>query len=260
MNGQFSALTRRMALVFIACVTAACAGGGRSQKIVLVAGATGQTGMQIVRHLQQDGFRVRALVRDPDKAREQLGPDVDYAQGDVKDVAAVTAATSGAFAVISSIGARGKDGPDRPEMIDYQGVRNLVDAARAAKVRQFVLVSSRGVTQPDHPLNRMFGNVLSWKLKGEDYLRASGLAYSVVRPGGLLNEPGGKSDIAFEQGDAPMGARVLSISREDVAIVCVEALRNPDAKFRTFEIHRVDGPPVTNWKAKFAALKPDAPR
>jgi len=72
---------------------------------------------------------------------------------------------SGVDAVISSIGARGKDGPDRPEMIDYQGVRNLTDAAKAAKVRQFVLVSSR--SDPGRPsLNRMFGDVLVWKLKG----------------------------------------------------------------------------------------------
>ena len=260
MNRPFPALTRRLALALLACTAVACTGMGKSPKTVLVAGATGQTGMQIVRHLQQQGYRVRALVRDADKAREQLGADVDYVQGDVKDAAAVKAAAAGAFAVISSIGARGRDGPDRPEMIDYQGVRNLVDAARAAGARQFVLISSRGVTQADHPLNRMFGNVLAWKLKGEEYLRASGIPYTVVRPGGLLNEPGGISDIAFEQGDTPVGTRVLSIPREDVAIVCVEALRHPEAKNRTFEIHRLEGPPPSDWQARFAALRPDPAR
>lgn len=69
----FSALTRRLALALLACTAVACTGMGKPSKTVLVAGATGQTGMQIVRHLQQQGYRVRALVRDTDKAREQLG-------------------------------------------------------------------------------------------------------------------------------------------------------------------------------------------
>jgi uncharacterized protein YbjT (DUF2867 family) len=244
-------------VALVALVTAACAGMSKVPEVVLVAGATGQTGRQIVNHLQQSGYRVRALVRDPLKVNDQqLGPQTEYVVGDVKDRTAMAAAMSGVTAVISSIGARGKDGPDRPEMVDYGGVKNLVDAAKAAKVRQFVLVSSRGVTQPDNPLNRMFGDILVWKLKGEDYLRASGLAYTIVRPGGLLNEPGGTSDLAFEQGDRKLSG-VLPIAREDVAIVCVQALKNPGAKFRTFEVNRTDGPPVTDWKAKFASLKPD---
>jgi len=257
MNTRSSTLARRLALILMAGVLAACTGMGKAPKTVLVAGATGQTGVLIVRQLQQQGYHVRALVRDPEKARGQLGPDVDYVQGDVKDAATVNAAAAGVQAVVSSLGARGKDGPDRPEMIDYHGVRNLVDAARAARVRQFVLISSRGVTDKNHVLNRMFGNVLVWKLEGENYLRASGLAYTIVRPGGLLNEPGGKGEIVLEQGDKPVGGRGLFIPREDVATLCVEALEHPEAKFRTFEVHRVDGPPVSDWKARFAALKPD---
>ena len=260
MINKVPACIRTLLVALIAVATAACAGSSKTPQIVLVAGATGQTGQQIVKHLQQEGFHVRALVRDPLKVNDQqLGPDTEFVVGDVKDRATMAAAMTGASAVISSVGARGKDGPDRPEMVDYEGVRNLVDAAKAAKVRQFVLVSSRGVTQPDNPLNRMFGNILVWKLKGEDYLRASGLAYTIVRPGGLLNEPGGKSDLAFEQGDRKFSGP-LPIAREDVAMVCVQALKIPEAKFRTFEVSSAEGPPVTNWKAKFASLKPDTKR
>ena len=183
MINNIPACMRTLLVALVAVATAACAGTSKGPQIVLVAGATGQTGQQIVRHLQQQGFHVRALVRDPSKVNDQqLGPDTEYVVGDVKDRATMDAAMSGASAVISSVGARGKDGPDRPEMVDYEGVRNLVDAAKAARVRQFVLVSSRGVTQPDNPLNRMFGNILVWKLKGEDYLRASGLAYTDRSP------------------------------------------------------------------------------
>jgi uncharacterized protein YbjT (DUF2867 family) len=236
----------------------ACAGMDKAPRSVLVAGATGLTGQQVVQHLKKDGYRVVALARDPDKARAQLGADIEIRKGDVKDPATLVPAMSGVDAVISSIGARGKDGPDRPEMVDYQGVVNLVDAAKKADVGQFVMVSSRGVTQTDHPLNKMFGNVLTWKLKGEDYLRASGLPYTIVRPGGLLNEPAGKGEVIFEQGDRRFGGSTLSIAREDVAIVCVQALKYPEAKFRTFEIHRAQGTPVTDWQAKFASLKPES--
>jgi uncharacterized protein YbjT (DUF2867 family) len=103
----------------------------------------------------------------------------------------------------------------------------------------------------------MFGNVLVWKLKGEDYLRASGVPYTVIRPGGLLNQPGGQGDIVLEQGDRKISG-VLSIPREDVAIICVEALKHAEARNRTFEVHRAEGAPVGDWKAKFAGLKPDA--
>lgn len=249
---------RAAALMAASALLAACAGTDKAPQTVLVAGATGQTGQHVVKQLRLDGYRVRALVRDTAKAKTQLGEDIEYVQGDVKDPASLGAAFTGVSAVVSSIGARGKDGPDRPEMVDYQGVRNLVDAARAARVQQFVLVSSRGVTQPDHPLNRMFGDVLKWKLKGEDYLRQSGLAYTVVRPGGLLNEAGGQGTVVFEQGDRRFGGTVLAIPREDVAKVCVAALRYPEARFRTLEIHREPGEPVTEWRAKFAALKPDS--
>lgn len=259
MKGLFPTLLRRMALILMAALPMACTTAMDSQpEIVLVAGATGQTGSLIVQQLQQDGFQVRALVRDLEKARTRLGPGVELVQADVRDAGAVRAATAGVSAVVSAISASSKDGPERPETIDYEGVRNLVDGAVAAGARQFVLISSRGVTDPDNILNRIFGNVLMWKLKGEDHLRASGLAYTIVRPGGLLNEPGNTGKIIFDQGDPPMDEKGLFIPREDVATICVEALKHPEARFRTVEIHRVDGMPATDWKARFAGLKPDA--
>jgi uncharacterized protein YbjT (DUF2867 family) len=255
-------ITRRTALTIASalaagvlvssCATTSLPPGPRT---VLVAGATGQTGQLIVRELLASGYAVRALVRDTAKARQTLGEEVQLVQADIKDPTTLAAAFAGTDAVISAVGARGARGPDRPEAIDYQGVKNLVDAAVAARSQQFVLVSSRSVTQPDNPLNRLFGNVLIWKLKGEDALRASGVPYTVVRPGGLTNGPGGDKDVVFEQGDAVSAQ--TTITRADVARVCVEALKYPEARNRTFETSARAGSPVTDWRAKFAALKPD---
>ena len=254
-------ITSRKALLIAASMAASLTLAGctttsqAAPKKVLVAGATGQTGRLIVSELLAGGYEVRALVRDEAKARQLLGDKVELVKGDIKDPATLPSAFAGTDAVISAVGARGAKGPDRPEAIDYQGVKNLVDAAVANRSQQFVLVSSRSVTQPDNPLNKLFGNVLIWKLKGEDALRASGVAYTVVRPGGLVNGAGGEQDIVFEQGDGV--SEQSTITRADVARICVEALKYPEARNRTFEVGARPGPPVTDWRAKFAALKPD---
>lgn len=222
-------------------------------ELVLVAGATGRTGTEIVSGLLADGYRVRAFVRDTDKAREKLGDGIEYAQGDVRDLATIEVALDGVSALISAIGAGRGDPSNGPEFVDYGGVKNLAAAAAAADLRQMVLVSSMGVTHEDHILNKMFDNVLTWKLKGEDALRASGVPYTVVRPGGLTNAPGGEHDIIFEQGDKEGGA----IPRADVARVCVAALDFTDAVNKTFEINGGKNPPTTDIAAAFAALAAD---
>jgi uncharacterized protein YbjT (DUF2867 family) len=243
-------------LTALATLTTGCSAAGSQNRIgqVLVVGATGQTGRLIVSDLQQAGYRVSAFVRDAEKARKLLGDDVQLFTGDVKDAASIAPAMQNADAVISAIGARGAKGPDRPEIIDYLGVKNLADAAASAGVKHFVLLSSMGVTHEDHPLNKMFGNVLVWKGKGEQALRDSGVPYTIVRPGGLVNEAADQGRITLVQGD-PRGQVV--IPRADVATVCVEALRNPESINKTLETYRVDGEPVTDWAAAFAALARD---
>ncbi|MEZ5562425.1 MAG: SDR family oxidoreductase [Gammaproteobacteria bacterium] len=253
-------MTRRNILIGT-CLLAlgACTSGradlGSSPRTVLVAGATGRTGTPVVTQLLAEGYKVRALVRDPEKARETLGDQVTYLTGDVTDPATLAPAMQGVDAVISAIGAKGKDGPSRPEVIDYEGVKNLAAAASAAGVKQFVLVSSRSVTQKDHPLNRMFGDVLIWKLKGENALRASGVPYTIIRPGGLVNAEPGQASFVFEQGDEVRGQ--TRIARADLATICVQALKYPEALNRTFETHTVPGSPITDWRARFRELKPD---
>jgi len=223
--------------------------------LVLVVGATGRSGPGLLDALKADGFkRVRALVRDPATARAKVGADVELVQGDVRDPASLAKALAGVDYVVSGLGSNTFHDPaNSPEKVDYEGVRNLANAAKSAGVRHFVQISSLGVTNPNHPLNR-FGKVMEWKLKGENALRASGVPYTIVRPGGLGDGPGGKVGIRVGQGDTiPTGA----IQRADVGTVCIKALGNPDAAGKTFEI--VGGEPgvTVDWSSFFKPLKKD---
>jgi uncharacterized protein YbjT (DUF2867 family) len=257
-----AALVAALGLVFAAC--SACAGTAAGMAagpraggaVVLVAGATGGTGREVVRQALARGYRVRALVRDEAKAREIFADTVQYAVGDVKDAGTLPAAVKGATYVVSALGSNSRREPaNKPEFVDFGGVASLAKAAKSAGVRQFVLVSSMGVTDPDHPLNRILDNIMSFKLKGEDALRASGVPYTVVRPGELKDLAGGGA-LRFLQGDAK-GVRGQT-TRADVATACVEALGRKDALNKTFEMLGDPAGAPVDWSKAFAGLHADA--
>lgn len=118
---------------------------------VLIAGATGGVGLHLVRRLLARNDPVRALVRDVEKARRVLGSEVELMAGDTRKPHTLVPAVVRARAVISATGSRSPLGPNSPKHVDYEGVRNLVAAARGAGMEHFVLVSSIGVTRPDLP-------------------------------------------------------------------------------------------------------------
>jgi uncharacterized protein YbjT (DUF2867 family) len=102
-------------------------------------------------------------------------------------------------------------------------------------------------------LNLLSGDALKWKAKGEAHLRASGVPYTIVRPGGLVDEPGGQTGLDFQQGDEGSGR----IARADVAAVMIAALDRPAALRKTFEVVSDQDAPVDAWRNGFSALKPD---
>lgn len=225
-------------------------------ELVLVAGATGRTGKLAVQQLSARGYRVRALVRDAAKANEQFPRGVDVVVGDVRDPASLKAAVKGAKFVVSAIGAGGGPNPEPgngPEDIDNLGVANLAQAAKAARVKHLVLVSSAATSRhADYPVPFM-RPILAAKFKGETALRASGVPYTIIRPGGLVDESGGKLAVQFMQGDKSVGR----IPRADVATVCIEALGRKSAQGKTFEIVSGKGAWPNNWASEFAALAAD---
>ncbi len=245
------------ALLLSSAAVPAFAAEKKSAPLVLVIGATGGTGREVVKQALGRGLQVRALVRDEAKARAQLGDAVQYVVGDVRTGAGVEAALKGVDYVVSALGSNIRKDPDNtPERVDYGGVKALAEASAAAKVKHFALVSSMGATHTDHPLNRMFGNILIWKKKGEDALRGSGVPYTIARPGGLLDAPGGAAGVRVFQGDDLRNQG--HIPRADVATVCLEALGNPAARGKTFELIGDSAGIRTDFAAMFAGLAADA--
>lgn len=221
--------------------------------LILVAGATGRTGRAVVEELLAEGYRVRALVRNVDRARTVLPHNIEFSLGDVRRRESIDPALIGVSALISTIGASFGDPDNSPEFVDYGGVKTLVEAAADARLNYFVLVSSGGVTHEDHVLNQRFNNVLIWKFRGEEVLRNSGIPYTIVRPGGLTDELGGDHSLLFLQGDNHQG----TIPRRDVARVLVAALGNSTAVGKTFELFSGVDSPSADLHDQFADLVAD---
>lgn len=219
---------------------------------ILVAGATGRTGQIIIRKLVSNGIHPHALVRDIPTAEALFGEGVSLHIGDVRDFETLIQPLEGTDALISAIGTCTPVGGNCPKRVDYEGVANLVKAAQMKGVRRFILISSIAVTHPEHPLNR-FGKILDWKLKGEEALRHSGLEYTIIRPGGLTNNPAGCKALVFSQGDQITG----TLSREDLADICLQALQQPKLTQVTFEAIQAENKGQSNWAGLFASLIPD---
>jgi len=231
-----------------------------SRDTVLVAGATGRTGRLVLAQLKADGrFEVRALARDTGKAAREIGADYAWVAGDVTRPESLEAPMRGVAYVICAIGATERSGPNGPEFVDYGGVKNLTDAARRAGARQLVLVSSIGAGGEGGftrwILNLIGGDVLVWKARGEDYLRRSGLGYTIIRPGGLGDAPGGAVGLRLAQGDTEFG----DITRADTATVAIAVLGNAEATGKTFEVISDKDAPLNAWRKAFAGLKRDPP-
>jgi uncharacterized protein YbjT (DUF2867 family) len=229
-------------------------------KTILVAGASGRVGHRVVQQLQAQGLQFRALTRDAGSARQRWGeklPGVAWVSGDVRDAARMRKIVGGSDLVICVIGSREISGPNSAEFVDHGGVKNLVDAARAAGVRRFVLLTAIGVTDKEHPFNKATRGALEWRFKGEQYLRASGLDYTIVRPGGLIDAPAGKQGVRLAQGDDWKPVLRATLSRDDLALVLIETLRAPEARNVTFEIVNDGAVPVGAWREELRKLRPD---
>ncbi len=215
-----------------------------------VAGATGRTGLRITQELVARNIPVRALVRNLDKGKEMLPQEAELVIGDVLKPESLPDAIADSSVLFCATGAAPSFDPTGPYQVDYQGTKNLVDAAQAKGIKHFVFVSSLCVSKFFHPLN-LFWLILVWKKQAEAYLQRSGLTYTIVRPGGLKDEDNSdgivmsSADTLFEK----------SIPRIKVAQICVEALFQESARNKIVEVITNPQAPQKTWEELFSAVK-----
>ena len=214
-----------------------------------VAGATGETGRRIVGELLRREIPVRALVRNIATAQAILPAGVELIEGDVLNLESILTAMGDSTVVLCATGAKPSLDPTGPYQVDFEGTKNLVNAAKTKDIEQFVFVSSLCVSRFFHPLN-LFWLILWWKQQAEQYLIASGLNYTIVRPGGLKNDDNSDSVVMS-------GADTLfegSIPRQKVAQVCVESLSSPQSQNKVLEIVAQPTAPAKSWEDLFASV------
>lgn len=264
------------------------------EDLVLLAGATGGVGQLVVGKLLGKGLRVRILARNAAKATQMFNNRVEIAVGDTRELSTLPVVMQDVTHIICCTGttafpsARWEFDPnlnfiewgniflnptDReakakntPAKVDAQGTSNLVTVA-PPHLKRFVFVSSCGVLRKDKfPFSVLnaFG-VLDAKHKGEEAIINSGLPYTIIRPGRLIDGPytsydlntllraktEGKLAVVVGTGDTLVG----DTSRIDVAAACVESIFHPSTENRVFElVNQGTRPPVIAWEALFSQL------
>ena len=214
-----------------------------------VAGATGETGKRIVQELIARDIPVRAFVRDLEKASSILPAIVDLVQGDVLKPETLSTALGDSTVLLCATGAAPSFDPTGPYKVDYEGTKNLVDAAKVKGIEHFAFVSSLCTSKLFHPLN-LFWLILVWKKQAEEYIQKSGLTYTIVRPGGLKNEDN-SNPIVMQGADTMFDG---SIPRQKVAQVCVESLFEPASRNKIVEIVSKEDAAAKSFAELFTAV------
>lgn len=190
---------------------------------VAIIGATRGVGRQLVEQTLAQGHRVWALVRDPGRM-DLHHPHLHLIPGDVLDPAAVGGLVAGAECVVMSLGKTA----DNPVDVCSRGTRNVVEAMKEAGRRRLIVVTSMGVGDSRDQVSLGFRLVMMTALKAvmadkeaqERIVRESGLDWTLVRPGGLLDTP------ATGQYVHGLDKKITAgrISRADVAAFILQTL------------------------------------
>ena len=185
--------------------------------------------MCLLRRLAERGDVARGLIRKPDHAAdlERLGAQPVLADLEHEDI---TAAVAGAAAVVFAAGAGPGSGPERKRTVDLGGALKLIEAARANGIRRYLMVSSMGADDPAAASEQM-RPYLEAKAEADEALQASGLDYTIVRPGRLTDDEGtGLVEVA------PSLGRRGAIPRDDVAATLLACLDIETTIGKTFEL------------------------
>ena len=203
---------------------------------VLVVGGHGKIALRLLRLLAARGHHARGLIRRPEQAADLKAVGAVPVLGDLESEPSLEPYAEGADAVVFAAGAGPGSGPERKRTVDLGGAVKLTDAAVALGVRRYVMISSIGADRPAAASGAM-RPYLDAKSAADRYLVASGLDFTIVRPGSLTDDPGtGRVRLSTE-----LGGRA-PVPRDDVAAVIAEMLEAPNTIGVTAELFTGDVP------------------
>jgi uncharacterized protein YbjT (DUF2867 family) len=198
---------------------------------VAIAGGHGKVALRLARLLAARGDRVRSLIRNPDHAGdvEATGAEAVLCDLEAVDAEGLAEQVAGADAVVFAAGAGPGSGAERKRTVDLGAAVKLVGAAERAGTGRYVMVSSIGAHDPEAGPEPM-RPYLRAKAEADAALAASGLDFTIVRPGSLTDDPAtGRVELSTELG------RRGPIPRDDVAAVLAACLDVPETIGLTFE-------------------------
>ena len=196
---------------------------------VVIVGGHGKIALRLEKLLAERGDSPRGIIRKTEQAAdlEEIGAEpivLDIENVEIDD------AVAGADAVVFAAGAGPGSGPARKRTVDYGGAVELMEAAISHDIRRYVIVSAIGANHPERWTDQM-RPYYEAKAEADKVVSESGLDYTIVRPGGLTDEPGtGRVQIAeqLETGG--------SVSRDDVAAVIAEVLVADNTIGKSFDL------------------------
>jgi len=199
---------------------------------VAVVGGHGNIALRLLRLLSERGDRARGLIRNPDHAADVEATGATAVGADIEnlDADAVARSIAGIDAIVFAAGAGAGSGPARKRTVDYGGAVKLIEAARRNEISRYVIVSAIGANHPERWSDEM-RPYYEAKAEADRELAESGLDFTIVRPGGLTDEPG--TDLIAAAADL---GRYGQISRDDVAATLMACLDEPATVGKAFDL------------------------
>ena len=202
---------------------------------VVIAGGHGQIALRLERLLSARGEGVRGLIRNPDHAADVEARGAEPVICDMEAEDDLAPFVEGADAIVFAAGAGPGSGPERKRTVDLGAAIKLIDAARRLGIDRYVMVSAIGASDPESASDAM-RPYYDAKAAADTRLAQSGLAFTIVRPGGLTNNPG----TGHIRAGRDIGTG--SITRDDVAATLAAVLAAPNAIGVTFDVLEGDKP------------------
>jgi uncharacterized protein YbjT (DUF2867 family) len=202
---------------------------------VVVAGGHGQIALRLLRRLATGGHRARGLIRNPDHAADLEEAGAEPVLCDMEAEVDLAPFVEGADAVVFAAGAGPGSGPARKQTVDLGAAVKLMEAAERRNIARYLMVSAIGANDPASASPEM-RPYYGAKAEADTRLQRSGLAFTIVRPGRLTDDPGSGRIRAGH--DIGRGA----ISRDDVAATLAAVLAAPNTIGVTFDVLEGDVP------------------